>query len=106
MAKASTKKSNDYIEGASASLRATISEIEKFLAGNQLPPTKNLRRKLRVSIEDLAKKWFRRGFRRGCIEMHKAGKLRKELRYDANRDFYSGKKIPVTVKWKAKGNKA
>lgn len=100
------KKSRDYVEGASASLRATISEIESFLAGNRPSPTGELRAELRANIEALAKKWFRRGFRRGCIEMHKAGKpLPKTIRYDAARDFYSGRQIPVTVKWKAKARR-
>jgi hypothetical protein len=98
------KKSKEYIQGASASLRATISEIETVLAGNSLSPTgARLRAEMRGSIEDLAKKWFRRGFRRGCIEMHNNGKPRpKKIEYNASRDFYSGAKKPVTVKWKAK----
>lgn len=96
-----------HAAGASKSLNKTISEIEAVLAGAGIPPTASpLRKNLRSAISKLAQNWFRRGFRRGCIETHGVwkgtGKFPREVTYDARRDFFDGRKQAVRVSWKTK----
>jgi hypothetical protein len=96
---------NTKVEAASKSLNKSIGEIEKVLAGLPLPSTNSvLRRKLRSQISQLAQYWFGRGFRRGCIETHEVMKQPKKIKiaYDARRDFFDGRKRPVSVTWKAR----
>ena len=98
---------NPHAEGASKSLIKTIRELEDVLAGIGLGPTRSaLRSELRSKVGQLAQRWFRRGFRRGCIETNRlaksSGKLPKKISYDARRDFFDGRKQPVSVKWKSK----
>jgi hypothetical protein len=98
---------NLHAEGASKAINKTITEIEDVLAGLVLSPAgSGLRNDLRLTIAKLAQHWFRRGFRRGCIEAHRSktasGKPPKPVIYDARRDFFDGRKRPVNVRWKPK----
>ncbi len=92
---------NPHAEGASKSMNKTIAEIEDVLAGWQLGPTNSpLRQKLRSRISQLGQTWFRRGFRRGCIESNRPqNKSKKRISYDARRDFFDGRQRPVKVSW-------
>jgi hypothetical protein len=91
---------NPHAEGASKSLILTISEIEAVLAGAGIPSTTSVQRaKLHATISKFAGSWFRRGFKRGCIEAHRdwkgTGKFPNKVSYDARRDFFDGRKRPV-----------
>jgi hypothetical protein len=105
--KARTVQPPGYVEGASASLTLSMEEIEAVLGGIVLgPPGGPLRKELRAKISELSKRWFRRGFRRGCIETQRdwkaTGKFPKKVTYDARRDFFDGRKRPVNVSWPSK----
>src|SRR5258707_7041764 len=70
---------NPKAEGASQSLNKTIREIEDALSGFNLGTTTSpLRAKLRSRISHLARYWFRRGFKRGCIESNKSRRSSKQ----------------------------
>lgn len=101
---------NAHAAGASKSINKTISEIEGFLqnAGVNAPAGK-LRPMLHASIADLAEKWYRRGFKRGCIEAKDAyketGKFPKEVTYDGSRELFIGQKRDLELVWRAKPKK-
>jgi hypothetical protein len=95
---------NPQAEGASKSLILIAREIDDFLAGLGIQPTSSgLRKQYRLILSKFGAHWYRRGFRRGCLESQrtftKTGRFPKKVAYDARRDFFDGRKRPVTVSW-------
>lgn len=91
----------DFASGASASLKKTIDEVMAFLGQHGPQPPDNLRDFLHERLNDLAVKWYRKGFNRGHRESHQQtarGKVPKILRYDATRLFFRGGKRTVHLK--------
>lgn len=58
-------------EGAAASIQKTIAELKDILAGEEVEIRGKLRTKLHNLIEDLAVKWFVKGWRRGVKSVRK-----------------------------------
>ncbi len=91
----------DFAAGASASLKKTIDEVMAFLGQQGPQPPDNLRDFLHERLNDLAIKWYRKGFNRGHRESHHQaarGKAPKSLSYDATRMFFKGGKRNVHLK--------
>jgi len=89
------------IEGASKSLKKSLSEIEDFLQGNKIAPATALRAELHEKLEKFAIYWYRRGFRRGHRESNKQlvrGKVPETLKCDAAREFFTTSKRTVPLK--------
>src|SRR5947209_2906028 len=95
------KAKNPHAEAASKSLNKTIGEIEAFVLGDEVPPPQGvLRPFLHSKLADLAEKWFRVGFRRGCIEARREWRLnnggfRKEITYDGTRELFAGQQRKI-----------
>lgn len=93
--------------GAAKSLNKTITEIEAFLqTGRERPSAHELREVLHEQLADLAEKWFKKGFKRGCIEAQRAyrtdGIFPERVRYDGNRELFTGRDRDVRLSWKTK----
>jgi len=89
------------------SLNKTIREIGDYLQGIEVEDPKGiLRPYLHKKLADLAEKWMKRGFRRGCIELEKEFKATrrfpKKVVYDCSRELFPGQKRVIEVKWKSK----
>jgi hypothetical protein len=100
-----------HAEGASKSLNKTIDEIEAFLQGSSVAmPAGTLRPFLHTKLADLAEKWLKRGFKRGCIQSQKKfrelGQFPKAVTYDATRELFAGQHRQINLNWKAKVKKA
>ncbi len=96
-----------HAAGASKSLTKTIREIEDYLQDVKVQIPKGvLRSNLHRKLADLAEKWMKRGFRRGCIELEKEFKVTrrfpKKISYDCSRELFSGQERLIEVKWKSK----
>lgn len=87
--------SDEYIEGASASINKTINDIERLLQGHELPKEGKLREKLRVqlsaALEEIAHQWLEHGFNGGHIvtakRFAKTGKIPKIIKVNIKRRF-------------------
>lgn len=99
------KEKRDFVKGASASLNKSIGELVDYLDERRRPdtPTGALRQELHNHLTELAILWFRRGFRRGCMETHSAyisdGEFPAKVVYEAARTFYQTGKRPVKMRW-------
>ena len=92
---------DDFAAGASASLKLSIKAIMEFLEDVEKHPRSGLREFLYEKLSDLAVKWYRRGFKRGHIESDRhiqGGKVPRVLRYDATREFFTGRERTVRLK--------
>jgi hypothetical protein len=90
-----------YTAGASASLNKTITAILQFLEADEARPRRGLRDYLHGRLGDLAVKWYRHGFNRGHKESDKQcknGKVPRNLRYDATREFFTDAERTVRLK--------
>jgi hypothetical protein len=97
----------DRIEGSSKSLNKTIREIKEFLGDNaKRPEGVKLRVFLREKIADLAEHWYKRGARRGHMEIYKEwkakGKVSRKFRYEGTREFYDGQERRVLIRSRIK----
>lgn len=97
----------DHAAGASKSLRKTVNEIEVFVqSGRERMPEEKLRDFLHEHLADLAEKWLKRGFKRGCIEARRKfkadGKFPEKVRYNGDRELFTGRDRNVRLTWKAK----
>src|SRR5690349_17944130 len=91
----------DFAAGASASLNKTITAMERFLESNEDRPPHGLRAHLVSHLCDFAVKWYRQGFNRGHKETDKRsrnGRIPRTLRYNATREFFSGKERTVRLR--------
>jgi hypothetical protein len=99
--------SSDDARGASQSLNKTITEIMEFLGddGQRAAPG-TLRPFLHEKVADLAEKWLKRGFKRGCIEAKREfdvhGSFPKQITYKGNRELFTGHDRAVKLSWKSK----
>jgi hypothetical protein len=98
--------SSDLKAGAAKSLNKTISEIMEFMDDDDKRPAKKLRNFLRKTIGDLNERWFRKGFNRGHIQSFEAfgddGDVPKVLRYECNRNLFTGQERIIKLKSKLK----
>ena len=99
----------DHAAGASKSLNKTITEIMTFL-GDDGDRTGKLRPLLHEKLANLAEKWLKRGFRRGCIEarkeFRKSGSFPDKVVYDGVRELFAGQERQTKLSWKRKAIKA
>jgi hypothetical protein len=65
-----------------------------------------LRPFLHEKLADLAEKWLKRGFKRGCIEVEREFKMEGSfpvsVRYEGSRELFTGHDRPVRLSWKSK----
>lgn len=80
---------NPHAEGASKSLKKTISEIMTHLGDTGNQPNDGLRDFLREKIGDLSERWFKKGFNRGhkesLREFEDKGKVPRVLTFECSR---------------------
>jgi hypothetical protein len=99
--------SKEHAKGASKSLNLTITEIMEFLGDeDQRTAPGTLRPFLHSKLADLAEKWLKRGFRRGCIEAERdfgeLGAFPQTVRYKGKRELFTGQDRAVELNWKSK----
>lgn len=77
---------DDEIKGASKSLRATIAELEAYMANQDSDSNSPLRKKMNQKIAEVSKYWLKFGFRQGQLACHDALKRGenpfRELKWD------------------------
>lgn len=97
---------DDLKRGASKSLNLTITEIMQFLKDHAKRPADKLRPYLHRKIAKLGAHWYKRGVRRGHMEVYKewkkTGRVPITFSFKAEREFYEGQTREVRVTSKIK----
>lgn len=91
----SPEEEEAYIRGACQSIEKTLDEVARILEGRFLPPEGGLRERVRGAVQDAlvgeAKRWYKRGFKRGHIESYVRfkldGKVPRRLRKAVDREL-------------------
>ena len=89
------------------SLNRTITEIMDFLGdGSGRAAPGDFRSFLNEKIGDLSERWYRRGFKRGHVQSHKAftsdNVVPRTLTYECRRILFLGQKRKLVLKSKIK----
>lgn len=95
-----------YKEGASSSIKKTLSDIELILEGEELINSGEMRTELRdkilVSLTELSTRWYKKGFNRGHKEcfshLEKHEEFPMTIRKTLKREFLPNNQAVVKLK--------